>query len=906
MGQLNRTVSGLLAAVLLIALVGNGRASTVTSSSPSQYQPRTELSEVPASTPILFTENLGQWNERVRFRAEAGRAALWFTADGAYYQFVRRHPGGDGATSESTSSGAGASEFETMIVKASFVGGNRHPGITGLRLTDYRCNYFAGNDPDKWVRNAPSYEAVIYSDIYEGIDLKYYAGNGQMEYDFIVDPGADPSQIMVRYEGAGDIEVNDRGELVVTTDWGTVTEHRPLVYQAAGDARVTVACQYALIDDCVFGFLMPEGYNRELALVIDPVLTYSTYLGGADFDHGVTIGIDDEFNLLIAGTTMGSDIPLLNPLQTYQGDFDHFITKLNPSGSALVFSTYIGGTDYDEIQNMVVDHDGRIYLTGLTRSADYPTVNPVQGYLGSGDAFATKLSANGDSILFSTYLGGTARDKAWDLAVDDSGNTYIAGETDSEDFPVSGPIQGDQTGQDAFAVKLNAAGSLVYSTYLGSSGADAAVGIAVDLDGNAYLCGSADASDFPQVSPVQAHGGLADAFVAKLNSAGDALIYSTFLGGSLGDRSSSMAIDSSGRAHVCGSTYSEDFPLINPYQTDQGGRDVFITRLNASGTSIEFSTYLGSSEDDGGFGIAVDGHGSMYVLGLAKGGDFPQVDSYQPHQNSNDAFVAKFEATGTSPVYSSIIGGGHTQSALDIVADDFGRAFVTGLTTSDVFPVVNPIQPEIAGQTDAFLFIFYSAIDSDGDGVEDLLDNCVWTGNPGQEDSDADGIGDICDACTDIDGDGFGNPGFPANECALDNCPDISNPDQVDSDADGVGDVCDRCPDFDDHIDADQDSVPDLCDNCPETPNPAQTDSDGDNVGDACCCLPPTVGDVDQSGTVDISDIQMLIDNQFLSLAPLGCPQEGDVDNNGTVDITDLSVIIDNQFLTLSPLPPCP
>jgi len=847
MGSRTLTVTGILALILLAGGIHANSPvsnSTIAQSIPSQ---KIEFTEQLANTPLVFTENLGQWDERVRFRADAGGATMWFTQEGAYYHFMRRGPNEDAELKRSLlltgdrPSPDLTAKYETMLIKASFVGANPRPSITGKNLVEYKRNYLLGNDQSKWVVNVPNYEAVVYEDIYADIDLKYYARNGQMEYDFIVGPGADPSQILVQYEGAKDLRVNDRGELVVETDWGEITEHRPLVYQVVNGVREVIDCQYALIDDCVFGFHMPFGYNIELAIVIDPVLSYGTYLGGADFDLGVSVAFDAEGNMYLAGSTFSADFPVLAPYQTYQGDADHFVTKINSSGSSLIYSTYVGGVGYDELQAIAVGNDGCVYMTGLTRSTDYPLEHPYQSYGGASDAFVTKLNANGDSLVYSTYLGGTAEDKAWDIAIDSEGNGYVTGGTESDDFPLSGPIQTDQIGQDAFVTKLSGTGGLIYSTYLGSSGSDAAISVAVDLDGNAYVCGKSDSADFPLVNTMQGFQGVTDVFVAKINNVGNSLVFSTFLGGTDDDRATGLAIDSGNNVYLCGNTYSEDFPLSNPYQTDQPGKDAFVVKLDSSGASLVYSTYLGSSGDDAAADIAVDGYRNAYVLGYPRDADFPELDSYQPYQAHNDIFVTKLSVSGTTLVYSSFMGGTNSQTALSIAVDDFGHAYVGGFTISTDFPVENPYQPANAGMVDAFLFTFFSPIDRDEDGIADLIDNCPDIYNPGQEDWDSDGVGDSCD-----------------------NCIWEPNSDQADSDQNGTGDVCEPC------------------------------------------CLAPTVGDVDQSGVVDITDIQMMVDNQFISLTPLLCKEEGDLDFSHIVDISDLQILIDNQFLTLSPLMPCP
>ncbi len=562
-----------------------------------------------ASMPLAFTENQGQWPDSILYRANAGGATMWFTKDGAYYQFTRHiprqsresgNPVGVGqyprgpdilARGRQMSTSAPFSDhepdsLETMMIKANFVGSNPNPHMVGEEMIEYKCNYFLGNDPAKWRTDVPNYSAVVYEEIYPGIDLKYYGNGKQMEYDFIVSPGADPSQIMVRYEGAKSLSVDAAGRLVVETEWGEVIEQRPVVYQVSGGDRVSLAGEYVLKGDKGFGFELPDGYDRDLPLVIDPTLVYSTYLGGSGDDY------------------WGSGI--------------------------------------------AVDNSGYVYVTGATDSPDFPTTPDAYDtiYNGSNDAFVTKLSIAGNSLIYSTYLGGNDYDRGSGIAVDDSGCAYVTGPTDSDDFPTFNPYQTDQDTTDVFVTKLSSAGnSLIYSTYLGGSGYEWGSGIAVDNSGGAYITGGTYSTDFPTVNPYQTYQDGLNAFVTKLSSAGSSLIYSTYLGGSGHDRGHDIALDNSGCAYVTGMTHSSDFPTENPYQTYQGGGDVFVTRLSSSGTSLVYSTYLGGNLTDVGFGIAVDGSGAAYVTGWTASLDFPStLDAYDTSYNGNgngDAFVAK-------------------------------------------------------------------------------------------------------------------------------------------------------------------------------------------------------------------------------------------------------------------------
>ena len=314
----------------------------------------------------------------------------------------------------------------------------------------------------------PNYNAIVYEEIYSGIDLKYYGNGSRMEYDFIVEPGADFSQIKIQYDGAESVSVNDNGELVVTTMWGEVVEQKPIIYQIENGSRIAVSGEYDIKGTSAFGFKMTGDFDSSLPLVIDPVLSYSTYLGGGDDDYGSSIAVDGSGSAYVTGTTYSSDFPTLNPYHTYQGNGDVFVTKLSSSGSSLLYSTYLGRSNTDWGYSIAVDGSGCAYMTGYTGSTDFPTLNPYQTDQNSYDAFVTKLSSSGNSLVYSTYLGGSGYDYGYGIAVDASGSVYVTGWTESTDFPTLNPYQTDQGGRDVFVTKLSSSGnSLVYSTYLG-------------------------------------------------------------------------------------------------------------------------------------------------------------------------------------------------------------------------------------------------------------------------------------------------------------------------------------------------------------------------------------------------------------------------------------------------------
>ncbi len=703
------------------------------------------------SMPLAFTENQGQWDEQVLFRADASGATMWFTRDGAYYQLTRRirvgrQPcapdiseqdvgttgvptyGGTNVTLSGVEGPSGAPQLavgserfrhepdsiESIVIKANFVGSKPTPRVVGEGLLEYKCHYFLGNNPAKWHADVPNYQSIVYENIYPGIDLKYYGNGKQMEYDFIVSPGGDPSQITVRYEGAKSLSVDAAGRLVVETDWGEVIEQPPVGYQISGGDRVSLAGEYVLKGDKAFGFELPDGYEADLPVVIDPTLDFSTYLGGSGLDKGYDIAVDESGAAYVTGETYSTDFPTENPYQgTLGGIIDVFVTKLSSSGSSLVYSTYLGGNMDDYGDAIAVDASGAAYVTGSTESTDFPTLNPYQTDQGAEDVFVTKLSAAGNSLVYSTYLGSGGYDWGYGIAVDASGAAYVTGATWESDFPTLNPYQTDQGGEDVFVTKLSAGGnSLVYSTYLGGGSWEVGYGIAADAAGAAYVTGYTFSPDFPTLNPYQTDQGDRDAFVTKLSAAGNSLIYSTYLGGGVNDYAYDIAIDAAGAAYVTGRTYSTDFPTLNPYQTDQGGRDVFVTKLSAAGNGLVYSTYLGGSDLDWGWSIAVDISGEACVTGETHSTDFPTENPYQADQGAGDVFVTRFSSSGSSLVYSTYLGGNENDEGYGIAVDTSG-AYVTGYTLSTDFPTENPYHT-YQGDYDVFVAKIAKCCNHDG------------------------------------------------------------------------------------------------------------------------------------------------------------------------------------------------
>ncbi len=681
-------------------------------------------------------------------------------------------------------SGVTRDSIEQLVLTARFVGANPNLDVVAEGLTEYKCNYFLGNDSSKWHTDVPNYSAVTLKDIYPGIDLRYSGDSGgQVAYEFVAAPSADIAQIKVAYEGAGETWPDADGRLILKTRWGDMIAaiKSPTNGILSGKASLLQASEQTIEfeGDHSARFTTGNASRQELdTLAVE--LIYSTYLGGEyDPDQGYRIAIDDSGNAYVTGWTFSLDFPTVNPFQTYQWEgINHshvYVSKLSSSGSSLIYSTYLSGTDEDWGWGIAVDSSGNAYVAGYTASSDFPTFNPYQTDQGGYDAFVTKLNSAGNGLIYSTYLGGSNGDYAWEIAIDGGGNAYVTGHTGSPDFPTVNPYQMYQGGVDVFVTKLSSSGtSLVYSTCLGGVGYDRTRDIAVDADGNAYVTGITNSTDFPTLNPYQATYSVpgevvcyyGDAFVTKLSSSGNSLIYSTYLGGGDGDYAYGMTVDRNGYAYVTGVTCSHDFPTRNPLQGTNESHDCggngFVTKLSTSGDALMYSTYLGGNGADQANNVAVDSNGIAYVVGFAHSSDFPTLHPYQldPDQGENDAVVIKLSSSGRNLIYGTYLGGGGFDWGFGIAVDGSGNAYVTGATHSSDFPTLNAYKAiHRDGDRDVFVAkLGFCAGDADCDGVADGVDNCPGEPNPGQEDFDGDDIGDACDfVCGDANGDAIVN-----------------------------------------------------------------------------------------------------------------------------------------------------
>ena len=704
-----RASSGLLASLILFALAALillGSGPVLSESKPAGDRKQQVLAgygKLPLSFEACLEVNCGQTGPQAKFLSRGNGYTLLLSSTGAVLAIpsrAREQAATTVAPRMGFPKGSSAPEepgTEQTVIRMRLVGANPEPSVMGLDELPGKSNYFIGNNPEKWRADVPRYGRVQYREVYPGVDLVYYGNQQQLEYDFVVAPGADPAAIRLGFEGADQLTLDEQGNLILHAAGGEIVQRAPVIYQQIGETKQARSGSYVFEGKHQVGFQV-AAYDSSEPLVIDPVLEYSSYLGGSEGDQGISIALDAAGNAYVTGDTGSSNFPVTSGAFQTAGSSSVYVAKVNPAGSVLLYSTYLGGSKASVGHGIAVDDAGNAYVTGRTEAGDFPTASPFQAAYGGGsdDAFIAKLNADGSGLVYSTFLGGSNYDQGRSIAVDADGNAVITGITESTDFPTASPLRaGHSGGRDAIAVKLNADGStLVYATYLGGSGTDVGHFVTVDAAGSAYITGLTNSTDFPMARPLQSafRGGRNDAIVAKVNPAGSALVYSTYLGGSGNDEARSVAVDRAGNAYVTGYTESDDFPTIRAFQAAYGGgsNDAFITKLSAAGDSLVYSTFLGDEGGDFGRAIAVDAAGNAYVTGYTDSDDFPAVNPFQPaYAGNTDAFVAKFNVSGSALAYSTYLGGSGFERGRGIAVDEVGNAYVTGRTESQDLPTAN-------------------------------------------------------------------------------------------------------------------------------------------------------------------------------------------------------------------------
>jgi Beta-propeller repeat/Abnormal spindle-like microcephaly-assoc'd, ASPM-SPD-2-Hydin len=680
---------------------------------------------------LAFEANQGQTDSSVKFLSRGVDYSLFFTMDEAVV--VLRSPtlGARGRAAESPTPKPTSDTESSAVMRIRFVGANPAPRIEGYKELPGKINYLIGNVPKQWRTNVPTYARVRYQDVYPGISVVYYGTQGRLEYDLLIDPGVDPKMIELDFQGTDKVKIDSQGNLRLLIAGGELVLDKPRIYQMTSGSpgqRKSIAGGYVLKTEGHVGFQIGD-YDRDQPLIIDPVLNYSTYLGGSGYDSGTAIAVDASGNSYVTGFTRSANFPATTgSFQTSCGTtgtcngyfWDAFVTKLTANGQ-IVYSSFLGGSGNDMGKAIAVDASGSAYVAGQTFSSDFPTTAGAfkTSYNGAGDAFVAKVSPGGTSLQYSTYLGGSGTDNPEGIAVDSGGNAYVTGQTYSTDFPTAAAIQASNGGNqdsDAFVTEINSSGSaLVYSTYLGGSSMDWGNGIAVDSSGNAYVVGFTRSADFPLAGSLQATcggcPGSADAFVAELAPNGGALLHSTYLGGSGDDHGTGIAIDSDGNIYVTGFTYSMDFPITpGTYQTSlaSGKSAAFVAKIAPGFSSLIFSTYLQGNSLTYGKTIAAD-TGNVFVAGQTFSSTFPLLNPTQSVCVPSNCFfgagfIAELSAAGSNLIFSTYLGGSHGDDIGGIALDPSANIQVTGQAASTDFPTTNAFQTNFGGSFgDAFV-----------------------------------------------------------------------------------------------------------------------------------------------------------------------------------------------------------
>jgi hypothetical protein len=660
--------------------------------------------------PMSFEPNLGQTDSRVQFLSRGAGHTL-FLASG---EAVLALAGGD---------------RPEKVLRIGLAGSNPSPRAEGREALPGRSHYFRGADPTRWRSGVPHFARVHFREVYPGIDLAYYGNGRQLEYDFILSPGADPEAIALRFEGADRLAIDGQGDLVLGVAGSEVRQVRPFVYQEIDGNRRPVAGRYVLKGPDLVGFQV-AAYDRDRALVLDPVLAYSTYLGGTGYDEIRGIAVDASGNAYVTGTTRSVDFPVAGggSASGPQGDGDAFVVKIDPAAGSLVYATYLGGGAADEGTGIASDGFGSVtFVTGSTESTNFPT-SPFAFDISLGaprDAFLASLDASG-ALTYATYFGGDGTDWANGITVrlDAQAGVFnidLTGGAGSPDFPITqGAVDPFLVGaSDAFVSRFVGGEFggvfLVYSTFLGGSGEDEGQAIGEGASGHVYVAGATDSGDFPRENALQRRRkGTSDAFVVRLNldPSAPGLVYSTYLGGECDESASGIAVDPQGNAYVSGTTNSRRFPSTRgSFRTALGLVDGFVTKIDPTGRDLLYSTYLGGSGDDRVTGIAAGSGGAVYVTGITASPDFPSTPGFDLSRGGSvDAFVTRLNPAGNGVEYSVFLGVNDASFApgrnlMSIAANpDTGAAYVAGFTASATL-VTSPgsFQIQNGGADDGFV-----------------------------------------------------------------------------------------------------------------------------------------------------------------------------------------------------------
>ena len=677
----------LLASALALGSVASARAAT---------------RPAPA-TPLHFVPNLGQFAAPTLYIGSGPGATVRIEDRAVTYRLHRPGPErGPRAPHDSEKGAAGCPKVETLDIRATFPGARRAATVVGVGRTSHLSHFYLGNDPSRWRTNVPGYEGVRLRALWPGVDLEYHGSGRDLEYDFHVAPGADPRRIRIRYDGIERLRVTERGELEVATRFGTVRETAPVAYQLVDGERRAVAARYRRIDDRTFAFAVAARPVPSAPLIIDPVLEYSTLIGGLSYDEVHDIVSDIPGNAYIVGGTLSPDFPASgSPVPN--ADYVAYVTKIAPNGSSLVYSVFLGGSASQIGYGIRIDAAGNATVAGVTGSNDFPTTagcfDPTFNGSNPGDAdlFVARLSATG-TLLYGTYLGGTGGDTGGRLALDQNGVAYVVGNTGSNDFPTTpGAYDVTYNGlNDIFVAGIRCAGTgpsdLVYSTYLGGSADDEAYDIEVDWADDVYVAGSTRSSNFPATGGPPFNGTF-DAMVARIkpNGSGPAdLSLAMKFGGAGQDYGGGVKPNGTGEIYFSGSTASSDFPTNSGWQLAYGGGpyDAFLMRINYDGSLVYWSTYVGSTGEEHGGDVAVGPQWNPTLVGYTNSATFPTFGTpFQPSlAGDRDMFLVRSDAY-FNPFYGTFLGGTQMDVPYGVTEDTGGRLYIAGNTQTSDFPL---------------------------------------------------------------------------------------------------------------------------------------------------------------------------------------------------------------------------
>ncbi|HKJ40098.1 MAG TPA: SBBP repeat-containing protein [Anaerolineales bacterium] len=682
--------------------------------------------------PLYFVPNLGQFDKDVQFQTNALGGSIFFTQSEVVLALMDKKIKLKNEENDTET----PSVDNSKVVRIEYKGADKKPLVEGVDLLPGTANFMVGSDESKWVSNAPMYAGVVYRELYSGIDLRYEGNGRSLKSTFTVAAGADPSEIQWRYKEAGDITLNESGDLLITLPAKKseqsdtiLTEHAPIAWQDVDGQHVDVPVEYVLANNGEISFVFPGGYDTSLPLIIDPTLTYSTYLGDIGTDVGTAITTDSSGNVYITGYSYCWNFPTVDPITgETDGSAEAIISKISADGSTLLYSTCVGGAGDDFGKSIDLDSQGRIVVAGETDSTDFPIVSGIATYGGntgicsSGapcqDTFILALNSDGSAIRYSTYLGGDGREEVGGVAVDGDDNVIVVGSTTSTDYPTQnaydasfggGSCSSSNPCYDVTVTKvdpdLSGTSAILYSTYLGSNKHDKGYGLVLDSNGLIYLAGKSDANGYPTRNALQSsRSGSLDIIITQIDptQVGDAsLIYSTYLGSTGAESGYAIARDVDGNLYITGRTSSSKFPLRDPLQyeshpgtCDTNCYEAFVTKVDITTNTILYSTYLGGSENDEGFGIVVDSSGRAYVTGFTHSSNFPTHEAIQPTKGGDgcndipcmDAFLSVIEPDGQSFAYSTFLGGDQDDEAKGITLDSANNVYLVGETYSTNYP----------------------------------------------------------------------------------------------------------------------------------------------------------------------------------------------------------------------------